>query len=38
MSTNMVELEPEPMAIVEKLDGLTLIQASKVVKHRQGHV
>ena len=33
MSTNMVELEPELMAIVEKLDGLTLIQASKVVKH-----
>jgi len=33
MSTNMIELEPELMAIVEKLDGLTLIQASKVVKH-----
>jgi len=26
-------LEPELMAIVEKLDGLTLVQASKVVKH-----
>jgi len=26
-------LEPELMAIVEKLDGLTLMQASKVVKH-----
>ena len=33
MSTNMIELEPELMTIVEKLDGLTLIQASKVVKH-----
>ncbi|MBM3992354.1 MAG: 50S ribosomal protein L7/L12, partial [Planctomycetes bacterium] len=29
----MIELEPELMTIVEKLDGLTLIQASKVVKH-----
>ncbi|NUP94722.1 MAG: 50S ribosomal protein L7/L12 [Planctomycetaceae bacterium] len=26
-------LDPELMAIVEKLDGLTLIQASKMVKH-----
>ena len=31
--TNVVELEPELMQIVEKLDGLTLLQASKVVKH-----
>lgn len=31
--TNVVELEPELLAIVEKLDGLTLLQASKVVKH-----
>jgi large subunit ribosomal protein L7/L12 len=31
--TNVVELEPELMSIVEKLDGLTLLQASKVVKH-----
>jgi len=31
--TNTVELEPELLAIVEKLDGLTLMQASKVVKH-----
>ena len=29
-------LDPELMAIVEKLDGLTLIQASKVVKHLEG--
>ena len=31
--TNVVELEPELLEIVEKLDGLTLLQASKVVKH-----
>jgi large subunit ribosomal protein L7/L12 len=31
--STVVELEPELMAIVEKLDGLTLMQASKVVKH-----
>ena len=31
--TNVIELEPELKAIVEKLDGLTLLQASKVVKH-----
>jgi large subunit ribosomal protein L7/L12 len=31
--SNVMELEPELMAIVEKLDGLTLLQASKVVKH-----
>ncbi len=34
--SNVVELEPELMAIVEKLDGLTLMQASKVVKHLEG--
>ena len=32
-ATNVVELEPELLSIVEKLDGLTLLQASKVVKH-----
>ena len=31
--TQVVELEPELQQIVEKLDGLTLLQASKVVKH-----
>jgi large subunit ribosomal protein L7/L12 len=31
--SNLAELEPELMQIVEKLDGLTLLQASKVVKH-----
>jgi len=31
--SNVAELEPELLAIVEKLDGLTLMQASKVVKH-----
>jgi len=31
--SNVMELEPELLAIVEKLDGLTLMQASKVVKH-----
>jgi large subunit ribosomal protein L7/L12 len=31
--TNVVELEPELQSLVSKLDGLTLLQASKVVKH-----
>jgi large subunit ribosomal protein L7/L12 len=31
--SNVAELEPELQQIVEKLDGLTLMQASKVVKH-----
>jgi len=31
--TSVAELEPELQEIVEKLDGLTLLQASKVVKH-----
>jgi large subunit ribosomal protein L7/L12 len=31
--TNVVELEPELQSLVAKLDGLTLLQASKVVKH-----
>ena len=34
--SNVAELEPELLAIVEKLDGLTLMQASKVVKHLEG--
>jgi large subunit ribosomal protein L7/L12 len=32
-ASNVAELEPELQAIVDKLDGLTLLQASKVVKH-----
>ena len=35
--TNVVELEPELQAIVAKLDGLTLLQASKMVKHLEAH-
>ena len=31
--SQVAELEPELLEIVEKLDGLTLLQASKVVKH-----
>lgn len=31
--TQTVELAPELLEIVEKLDGLTLLQASQVVKH-----
>jgi large subunit ribosomal protein L7/L12 len=31
--TQVVELEPALQELVEKLDGLTLLQASKVVKH-----
>jgi len=31
--TNVVELEPELKSIADKLDGLSLLQASKLVKH-----
>jgi large subunit ribosomal protein L7/L12 len=31
--TNVVELEPELQTIADQLDGLTLLQASKLVKH-----
>jgi large subunit ribosomal protein L7/L12 len=34
---NVAELEPELQAIVAKLDGLTLLQASKVVKALEAH-
>jgi large subunit ribosomal protein L7/L12 len=37
MSEATVELEPELKSLVEKLDGLTLLQASKVVKHLEAH-
>ncbi len=33
--TNVIE--PDLQAIVSKLDGLTLLQASKLVKHLEGH-
>ena len=31
--TNVIELEPELEDLASKLDGLTLLQASKLVKH-----
>jgi large subunit ribosomal protein L7/L12 len=34
---SVAELEPELQEIVDKLDGLTLLQASKVVKHLEEH-
>ena len=34
---NVAELEPELQKIVDQLDGLTLLQASKVVKHLEDH-
>ena len=36
-SSSVAELEPELQAIVAKLDGLTLLQASKVVKALESH-
>ena len=35
--SNTIELEPELQAIATKLDGLTLLQASKLVKDLEGH-
>ena len=35
--SNVAELEPELQQIVDKLDKLTLLQASKVVKHLEQH-
>jgi len=35
--TNTIELEPDLQAIATKLDGLTLLQASKLVKYLEGH-
>lgn len=32
-----IELEPELQTIATKLDGLTLLQASKLVKYLEGH-
>ncbi|MFT5050205.1 MAG: large subunit ribosomal protein L7/L12 [Chlamydiales bacterium] len=34
--TNVVELESELQTIADQLDGLTLLQASKLVKHLEG--
>jgi len=35
--SNTIELEPELQAIATKMDGLTLLQASKLVKYLEGH-
>jgi large subunit ribosomal protein L7/L12 len=35
--SEVAELEPELQQIVAKLDGLSLLQASKLVKHLEGH-
>jgi len=34
--TNVIELESELQTIADQLDGLTLLQASKLVKHLEG--
>jgi large subunit ribosomal protein L7/L12 len=36
-ATNTVELEPALKAIADQLDGLTLLQSSKLVKYLEGH-
>src|SRR5689334_21677891 len=33
----VVELEPKLQSIVKELDGLSLLEASKLVKHLEGH-
>jgi len=35
--SNTIELEPELQQIATKMDGLTLLQASKLVKYLEGH-
>jgi len=35
--SDTIELEPELQTIATKLDGLTLLQASKLVKYLEGH-
>lgn len=35
--SDTIELEPELQTIATKLDGLTLLQASKLVKHLEKH-
>jgi large subunit ribosomal protein L7/L12 len=36
-TSNVVELEPELQSLAQQLDKLTLLQASKLVKHLEGH-
>jgi len=35
--SNTIELEPDLQSIATKMDGLTLLQASKLVKYLEGH-
>ncbi len=35
--SDVVELEPKLQTIVKELDGLSLLEASKLVKHLEGH-
>jgi large subunit ribosomal protein L7/L12 len=35
--SNVVELEPKLQAIAKELDGLTLLEAAKMVKYLEGH-
>src|SRR5258707_8492760 len=37
MSETTAELEPKLQNIVKELDGLTLLEASKIVKYLEGH-
>lgn len=37
MSDSTVELEPKLQNIVKELDGLSLLEASKIVKYLEGH-
>lgn len=37
MSDTTVELEPKLQTLVKELDGLTLLEASKIVKYLEGH-
>jgi large subunit ribosomal protein L7/L12 len=37
MSDTTVELEPKLQTIVKELDGLSLLEASKIVKYLEGH-
>ena len=37
MSETVVELEPKLQALVKDLDGLSLLEASKIVKYLEGH-
>ena len=37
MSDTVVELEPKLQSIVKELDGLSLLEASKIVKYLEGH-